>query len=74
MVDTISNMQLADLNYKPHGRKSIRDILDRAIGVHFYPPPGSEHSKLLRLDHFHGTSHTNDNHKNNNEIRFVRIV
>ena len=43
IVDTRSNMLLADLNSKPHGRKSLRDLIDRAIDVYFYPPPGLEH-------------------------------
>ena len=47
MIDTRSNMQLDDLNSKPHGGKSLRDPIDRAIGVHFYPPPRSEHYILL---------------------------
>ena len=29
-------MQLAELNYKPHGGKSLRDLIDHAIGVCFY--------------------------------------
>ena len=41
MVHTISNMQLADPNSKPHGGKIIRDIIEHTIGVRFYPPPGS---------------------------------
>ena len=41
MVDTISNMQLADLKSNPHGGKSLVDTIDRTIGVRFYPPPGS---------------------------------
>ena len=35
MIDTRSNMQLYDLNSKPHGGKSLRDLIDPAIGVHF---------------------------------------
>ena len=41
MVYTISNMQLVDLHSKPHGVKILRDIVDRAIGSHVYPPSGS---------------------------------
>ena len=33
MVDTTSNIQLADLNSKPNGLKSIRDFIERVIGV-----------------------------------------
>ena len=43
MVDKISNMQLVDLNSKPHGRKSLRNLIDRAIGTIVYLPPGSLH-------------------------------
>ena len=32
MVDTRSNMQHADLNSKPQGRKILRDIIYRVIG------------------------------------------
>ena len=32
VVDTRSNMQLSDLNSKPHGGKSFRNIIVRAIG------------------------------------------
>ena len=73
MVDTRSNMQHSDLNSKPHGRIILRDLIDRAIGSCFYPPTGSEHYKLIQLDQFHGPSHINDNHKNNNETIFSRI-
>ena len=57
MVDTRSNMQLADLNSKHHGRKSLRNIIDRAIGVCFYPPPGSLHYHQLSLGQFHDPTH-----------------
>ena len=38
MVDKRSNMQLSYLNSKPHGRKILRNLIDRAIGARFYPP------------------------------------
>ena len=41
MVDTISNMQLDNLNYKPHGRKRLKDLIDCVIGFCFYLTPGS---------------------------------
>ena len=41
MVDTRSNMQLAELNTKPHGGKILRDLIKYDIGVLCYPPPGS---------------------------------
>ena len=52
MVDTRSNIQLADLNSKPQGRKSFRNIIDRTIGVQFYPPIGSLHYHQLFLASF----------------------
>ena len=33
MVNTRSNMQLVDLNSKPHGGKGLRNTTDSAIGV-----------------------------------------
>ena len=59
-------MQLADLNSKPHGGKSPRDIIDRVIGVCFYPPPESENYKLLSLNRFHYSTHIRYKHRNNN--------
>ena len=46
MVDTRSNMKVSDLNYKPHGGRSLRDLIDLEIGVRFYPPQGSKNHKL----------------------------
>ena len=57
MVDTISNMQLDGLNSKTHGGKSIRRIIDRAIGIHFYLPSGYEHYNLLCMNRFHISTH-----------------
>ena len=59
MIDTRSNMQLADLNSKPHGRKIIRNFIDREIEAYFYPAPGSVHYRLICLYQFHGTTHIN---------------
>ena len=59
MVDTRSNMQLADLNSEPLDGKILRNIVDSAILSRFYPTPGLEHYKLLRLYQFSGTSHIN---------------
>ena len=42
-LDTILNMKLADINSKLHGRKGVWDIIERVIGVLFYPQPGSEY-------------------------------
>ena len=64
-------MQLVDINSKYHGGKILRDIIDCAIGFHFYYIPGLEHYKLLFLDRFHGSTHTNDNHINNNENKII---
>ena len=74
MVDTISNMQLADINSKHHGRNSLRDIIHRTIGLHFYPNPGSQNYKLLRLEQFHGTIDINVNNKENNDTTFEKIL
>ena len=57
MVDKISNIQLSDLRSKPHGVQSLRDIIDREVGVRLYSPPGSEHYKLLFLNRFHKSTH-----------------
>ena len=77
-VDTRSKMQLANLNSKFHGVKILRDIIDCAIGVRFYPPPGSEYYKLICLDRFHGsTCHqtpSNDKHIKNDEKRVLLYV
>ena len=73
MVDTRSNMQLADLNYKPHGGKSLRIIIDCAIGAQFYPPPGSLHFQQLRLGHFHETNHINCDKNKTSEIENTTI-
>ena len=62
-------MQRADLNSKPHGGKILRDIIDRAIGFLFYLPTVSEHYKLLFLDKIKGSTHINDHHMNNNEMK-----
>ena len=35
------NVQLADLNSKTHGGKSLRDIIGRSIGILLYLPPES---------------------------------
>ena len=60
MGDIRSNMQLADINSKPHVGKILKDLIERVIGVCFYPPPVPEHYKLLCLDRFHGYTHIND--------------
>ena len=71
MVDTISNMQISDLNSNPNDRKSLIYIIERAIGVRFYPPPGSEHYKLLCLYRFHRYTHINDKHSNNDDKKIA---
>ena len=71
MVDTRYNMKLADLNSKPHGGKSLRDVIDRTIGACLYPSPWSKYCKLLLLEQFHGPSHINNNHENINEENII---
>ena len=73
MVDTISNMQLAGLSSKPHGEKIIINFIDRAIGVGFYPPPGSVHYKLLGLYQFHVPYHINCEQNIKIEIKMTKI-
>ena len=73
MLDTRSNMQLADLNSKPHSGKSLRYLIYCVFGVHLYPPPGLEQYKILFLYKFHGPPHINDNHRKNNEKKSARI-
>ena len=59
MVDTRSNMQLSDLKSKPHGGKSIINIMSHSIGYRLCPPSVLVHYKLLRLEQLHGPSHIN---------------
>ena len=66
-------MQLVDLKSDPHGGKILRNIIDRAVGAHFYPPPRSEHSKLLCLDHFYGPFQINCEQEKKSEIRMRKI-
>ena len=73
MVDTRSNMQLADLNSKPHGGKSLRNLIDRAIEDRIYPPRGSEHYKLLCLDHFHVPSQIKCEQEKKSDFRMMKI-
>ena len=76
MVNTISNMQLSDLNSKPYGGKILIDIIGHAIIIRFYSPPESDHHKLLFLDRLHGPNHRQfhlrDNPDKNNEVYTVR--
>ena len=57
MLGTRSNIQFANINSKPHGRQSLRDIIDKTISVFFYTTLGSKHYNLLRLNRFHGYTH-----------------
>ena len=67
-------MQPADLKSKPRCGKGLRDLIYRAIGVCFYPPPGSEHYKLIILERFHGSNCINDKRRNNDETKVTGIV
>ena len=73
MVYTRSNMQLADLSSKPHGGKSLRNIIDRDIGARLYPFPVSVHNKILCLDQFHGPTQINFDQKNKSDIKMTKI-
>ena len=64
MVDTRSNMQLADLKSKPRGGKGIINIIDCGIVDLFYPRPGPVHYKLIFLEKIHGPYHINCDQKN----------
>ena len=73
MVDTRSNMQLDDLNSKPNGGKSLRNLIDLYIVSCLYPPLGSRNYKLLCLDQFHGPSHINCEQEKKFDIRMTKI-
>ena len=73
MMDTRSNMQLADLNSKRHGGKSLINPIDRTIGSRFYYSTGSVHYKILQLDQFHGPSRINCEQKKRSEIKMTKI-
>ena len=51
-----TSKQPVDLNTKPHGSGSLRTILLSLIGFQHYPPPDSEHYKLIQLDQYKITS------------------
>ena len=73
MVDTRSNIQLSDLNSKPHVRKSLRNLIDRAIGAQLYTPPVSLHYQLICLEQFHGRTHINCEQNKKNDIKKTKI-
>ena len=47
-----THLNLSDSGTKPNSSPVHFRQFDRLIGVHFYPPPDSEHYKLLQLDKF----------------------
>ena len=71
MVDKGSNLQLAELKSKPRGGKSLKDIIDHAIGVRLYLPLGSEIYKILRLDRLQESTNINAKHSTNNKKQIV---
>ena len=73
MEDTRSNMQLAGLNYKPHVRKCLQNIIDCATGVRFYPPPGSFHYQQLCMGQFHKTNHINFDQNKKIDIKNTKL-
>ena len=73
MVDTISNMQLADLNSKPHGGKSLQDIIDCDTGIRFYPSPGSLHYQQLFLGQSYDPTHINCELNKKSDIKKPKI-
>ena len=66
-------MQLADLNFKPHGRKSLQNLIDFDISVQFYPPPGSLHYQKFCLSQFHDPNHINCEKIKKSEIKKTKI-
>ena len=73
IVDTRSYMQLSDLNSKPHGRKSLQNIIDCVIGVQFCPPTGSHHYQQLCIGQFHDPNHINCEQKKKIEIKTTKL-
>ena len=73
MVDKISNTQLTELNSKPHGGKSLINLIDSDIGDHLYTHPGSVHYEFIFLDQFHGTFHIHFDQKKKSEIKLMKI-
>ena len=69
MVDTRSNMQLVDLNYKPHGGKSLQNLIDHTISVRLYPTQVSLHHQKLCLGQFHEPNHINCKQNKKREIK-----
>ena len=67
-------MQISDLNSKPLGVKSLRDLINRTIVVRLYPPLGSEHYRILHLEMFHESTHINDNQRENYETKIASFV
>ena len=59
MVHTRSNIQLADLNSKPHVRKSLINLIDCAIGTRFCTPPGPLQYQLICLGQFNRPTQIN---------------
>ena len=51
-IPTSTKNMRADLNTKPHGGESLQIKSLPLFGIKFYPPPDSEHYKLLELDKY----------------------
>ena len=66
-------MQLAELNYKPHGGKSLLNIIYRSTSAQLYPPPGSLHHHQLCLGQFHDPTYINCEQKKNSDIKKIKI-
>ena len=66
-------MQLADLNSKPHDGKILQNIIDRAIGIQFYPPTGSFHYQQLCMGQFHKTNHINFDQNKKIDIKNTKL-
>ena len=75
-VYTRINILLYELKSKPHLGQSLRGIIYANISARFYPPPGSDHHKLIFLGRFHVITHRQvhlcDKPEKNNELYTVQ--
>ena len=63
-INCCSNENVVDKNTKPHGGQTLQKKHLATNGYKYYPPPNSEHYRLLQLDMFdigpHGGSFLTD--------------
>ena len=53
VIYTNTKLQKADINTKPHGGATLKDIILDLIGFKYFPPSNSQHYILLQLDKYH---------------------